>query len=163
MNQFFSHDIFDLIAQIRPKWSSSNTDLEQFTGGINNTTFGLFDKQNHSDGLVIKIFGSKTDEFIDRQNELQNLNILAKHGLAQPILVQFSQGYIYEYLPGEICSRDDIRLPNIIPLIAQTVAKLHSIPIVNQQQSPCLVPLMRKFLTLIDKNHADFSSGKNDN
>ena len=148
-----STDIFLLIASLRPDWSSSNTHLEQFTGGINNTTFGLFSNIDPSDALVIKIFGSKTEEFIDRYAELDILNLLSQYHLAQPILLQFTNGYIYKFLPGEICTRDDIRQVIIAPLIARQMAKLHSIPINNTNERPYLVPLMRKFLTLMDNSH----------
>lgn len=148
-----SKDIFPLIVSLRPEWSSSNTHIEQFTGGINNITFGLFSNIDPSDALVIKIFGSKTEEFIDRHAELDTLNLLSQNHLAQPILLQFANGYIYKFLPGEICTREDIRHVTIAPLIARQMAKLHSIPMNNKNEQPCLVPLMRKFLTLIDQSH----------
>lgn len=148
-----STDIFLLITTLRPDWSSSNTHLQQFTGGINNTTFGLFSNANPSDALVIKIFGSKTEEFIDRHAELDTLDLLAQHQLAQPVLLHFTNGYIYQFLAGEICTRDDIRHPTIVPLIAREMAKLHSIPMMkNKNSQPCLIPLMRKFLALIEDN-----------
>jgi ethanolamine kinase len=147
-------DIFPLIAPLRPNWSPSNTHLEQFTGGINNTTFGLFDKSDRSEALVIKIYGSKTEEFIDHNAEIDTLNFLSQHELAQPVLLQFANGIIYKFVAGEICTRDDIRDIKIALLIAHQMAKLHSIPITDKNQQPCLIPLMRKFLTLIDSNNA---------
>jgi ethanolamine kinase len=148
-----STEIFALIATLRPNWSPYNTHLEQFTGGINNTTFGLFDNFDSSEALVIKIFGSNTEEFIDRHAELDTLRYLSKYQLAQPVLLQFANGVIYKFITGEICTRDDIRDMRIVPLIARQLAKLHSIPLKNKNQKPCLIPLMQKFLTLIDNDH----------
>lgn len=148
-----SVDIFPLIASIRPDWSPSNTRLQQLTGGINNTTFGLFESSNPSEALVIKIFGSKTEEFIDRNLEIDTLCFLSQHQLAQPALLQFANGIIYKYAVGEICTRDNVRAINIASLIARHMAKLHSISIKNENQKPCLILLMRKFLTLIDSNN----------
>ena len=148
-----STDIFPLIKILRPEWSPSNTHLQEFTGGINNFTFGLFDNSDPSDALVIKLFGSHTEQFIDRDAEQRNLSILPHHGFAQPILLQFANGHIYKFVPGEICTRDDIRHINIASIIARQMAKLHSIPIEDKNQKPCLVPLMRKFLTLMDDNN----------
>lgn len=147
-----STDIYPLITPLYPNWSPSNTHLQQLTGGINNTTFGLFDNSNPSEALVIKIYGSKTEEFIDRNVEIDTLCFLSKHQLAQSVLVHFGNGIIYKYAQGEICTRDDIRNINLIPLIARHMAKLHSIPIDNQNE-PCLIPLMRKFLLLIDSSN----------
>jgi ethanolamine kinase len=149
-----STDIFSLIAPLRPNWSSSNTHLEQFTGGINNTTFGLFDNSDPSEALVIKIFGSKTEEFIDRDAELDNLCLLSQHQLSHPVLLQFANGIIYKFVVGEICTRDDIRDIKIAPLIARQMAKLHSISIKDKNQKPCLIPLMRKFLILMDNDNS---------
>jgi len=146
-------DIFPLIAPLRLNWSSSNTHLQQFTGGINNTTFGLFNNVDRSEALVIKIFGSKTEEFIDRDAELDTLCILSHYQLAQPVLLQFANGIIYKFIAGEICTRDNIRDIKIAPLIACQMAKLHSVPIRDKNQKPCLVPLMRKFLTLINNDN----------
>jgi ethanolamine kinase len=148
-----STDIFPLITSLRPNWFPSNTHLQQFTGGISNTTFGLFDNSDRSEALVIQIFGAKTEEFIDRDAELDILHILSQYQLAQPVLLQFVNGIIYKYVPGEICTRDDIRNMQIAPLIARQMAKLHSIPLTNKNQRPCLMPLMRKFLKLIDKDN----------
>jgi ethanolamine kinase len=148
-----STDIFPLIVLLRPDWSSRNTHLQQFTDGMTNTIFGLFDNTNQSEGLVIKIFGSKTEEFIDRDAELHTLHTLSQHELAQPILLQFTNGVIYKFVPGEICTRDDIRDIKIAPLIPQKMAKLHTIHIEDKNQKPCLVPLMRKFLALMDNDH----------
>ena len=148
-----STEIFPLIATLRPNWSPSNTHLEQFTGGINNTTFGLFDNSDPSKALVIKIFGSKTEEFIDRHAELDTLQYLSQYQLAQPVLLQFANGFIYKFITGEICTRDDIRNIKIAPLIAQQMAKLHSIPLKSKNQKQCLIPLMQKFLALIDNDH----------
>jgi ethanolamine kinase len=151
-------DIYPLIAPIRSEWSPFNTHLHQLAGGINNTTFGLFDDFDQSEALVIKIFGSKTEEFIDRNAELDILCILSKHEFAQSILIQFTNGVIYKFIPGQICTRDDFRDMNIGSLIARQLAKFHSIPIQDDiNQKPCIVPLMRKFLTLMknSKNRPD--------
>jgi thiamine kinase-like enzyme len=143
-------DIYPLITPLRPNWSPFNTHLQQFTGGINNATFGLFDDFDPSEALVIKIFGSRTEEFIDRDAELDILCILSKHEFAQSILLQFTNGVIYKFVPGKICTRDDIRDMNIASRIARQIAKFHSIPFQYDTQKPCLIPLMRKFLTLMD-------------
>ncbi len=155
-----STDIFHLIAPIRPNWSSSNTQLHQFTDGITNTIFGLFDNSDPSEALVIKIFGLKTEEFIDRNVELHILTILSEHKFAEPVLLRFNNGIIYKFVSGEICTRDDIRNMTIAPLIARQMAKLHSLTIKDINQKPCLIPLMRKFLTLLFDHHTNQSEGK---
>jgi len=152
-------DIFPLIAPIRPNWSPSNTHLQQFTDGITSMIFGLFDNSNQSEALVIKIFGLNIEEFIDRGAEVKIMSTLAEYKLAQPVLLRFNNGIIYKFTLGEICTRDDIRNMPIVSLIARQMAKLHSLPIKDINQKSCLVPLTRKFLTLVD-NDIDRPQGK---
>ncbi|CAF3294329.1 unnamed protein product [Rotaria sp. Silwood2] len=81
-----STEIFEVIAPIRPDWSSSNTRLVTFPEGRTNTMMGLFDNRTPNDesqALVIKIFGAQTELFIDRQIEIEAMVTLAEHGVVE--------------------------------------------------------------------------------
>ncbi|CAF0820114.1 unnamed protein product [Adineta ricciae] len=149
-------DIYPLITSLRPNWSPSNLRLYQLIGGINNTAFGIYSESDRSDTLVIKIYGFKTEEFIDRYHEKTILSTLVNHGLAQPVLLQFTNGIIYKFIPGSVCTENYIRNIRIAPLIARHLAKLHSIPLENQYHEPCLMPLIKKFVKLIITNHKHY-------
>lgn len=148
-DETLAEQIFALIRDIRPSWSRETTRLVTFTEGITNSIFGLFDKHS-SDGLVIKIFGSQTELFIDRQSELKAMTILSNAGvLNQRVLIQFSNGIIYQFAPGVACSRDDMRDPTIASLIAAKLGQFHSVPLETQEKKPSLIFLMRRFVELL--------------
>ena len=146
-----SNEIYPIINCIRPDWNPSNTFLKKFTEGITNTILGLFhNRTNDDDGLIIKLFGAKSDLFIDRQSEVDAMLLLSKQGvLSQRILIQLNNGIIYEYAPAETCSREDVRKEKISKLIAIKLAQFHSVP-VQTNEKPYLFTLMRKFLALLN-------------
>ncbi|CAF4303279.1 unnamed protein product, partial [Adineta steineri] len=77
-----SNEIYKLISSIRPDWNSSNTRLVTFTEGITNSIVGLFDTRttdDESEALVIKIFGSNTELFIDRSSEMNAMIKLSEN------------------------------------------------------------------------------------
>ncbi|CAF3281491.1 unnamed protein product [Rotaria socialis] len=150
-----SDDIFKLISKIRPDWNSSNTRLITFTEGITNAILGLFDSRtsdNESKGVIIKIFGSKTELFIDRSEEIDAMIKLSECGvLSQHILIKFNNGIVYDFTNGKPCSRDDVRKENISKLIAIKLAQMHSVPI-EKYETPHIILLLRKFIQLISEN-----------
>lgn len=158
-NENLNDEIYSLISIIRPKWTCSNTKMKIFTEGITNKIFGLFDEEmNENDGLIIKLFGDQTDLFIDRQNEFESMIKLSKYNvLSQEIRILFQNGFIYDFVPGRPCSRDDVRKPEISKLIAEKLAKFHSVPINNFDQ-PYFMKLIRKFLSILDQ-HQDKQKG----
>ncbi|CAF3339809.1 unnamed protein product [Rotaria sp. Silwood2] len=107
-----------------------------------------------SSGLVIKIFGDKTEILIDRQNEKEVMLALASRQLAKPFLLQFGNGIIYGFTPGDVCSREDIAKDEIRPLIARKLAQFHSVPLSDEQRQkgPCVIPLIRKFIALLEQH-----------
>jgi thiamine kinase-like enzyme len=156
-----ARDIYPLIRSIRPDWTDSNTRLVKFTEGITNAILGLFDSRTPDDdqqALVIKLFGAHTELFIDRQSELNSMIALAEQDvLAQRVLVQFNNGIIYQYAPGQPCSREQVRQENIARLIATKLAHFHSVP-VQHKEKPYLTSLLRQFLRLLD-DHGHSSAG----
>lgn len=151
-----SDEIYPLIKSIRPDWNSSNTRLVKFTEGITNTILGLFSTTKENDvnednALVIKLFGNHTELFIDRQSEFESMIKLSSNGvLSQKILIEFSNGVIYEYASGRACSRDDVRQEHIAQLIAMKLAEFHSVPVIKQDDEPLFLILSKKFLHLLN-------------
>ncbi|UJR08636.1 hypothetical protein I4U23_012895 [Adineta vaga] len=58
-------DVYPLIVLLRPDWSLINIHLCRLTGGISNVAFVVSNDFDQSDTFVIKIYGLKTEEFID--------------------------------------------------------------------------------------------------
>ncbi len=160
-----SNDIYPLIHSIRPDWMSSNTRLVTFTEGLTNIILGLFDNRTPDDDsktLIIKIYGSQTELFIDRQSEINAMNLFSRENVfSQRVLIQFNNGIIYEYASGRTCSRDDVQNENISRLIAIKLAQFHNVPI-EKPAKPYIISLSRKFLELLHESSFDLSSIKSD-
>jgi thiamine kinase-like enzyme len=128
-----STEIYPLINSIRPDWTSLNTRLVTFTEGLTNIILGIFDNRTPDDDsktLIIKLYGAQTELFIDRQSEINAMNLFSEQNIFfQRVLIQFNNGIIYEYASGKACSRDDVREENIARLIAIKLAQIHNIPI----------------------------------
>ncbi|CAF1072442.1 unnamed protein product [Adineta steineri] len=150
-----STEIYPIITSIRSEWNSTNTNLIIFNNGLSNITFGLFDTRltnDESQGLVIKLFGTSSDLFIDRQSEIKTMIDLYNKGvISQRILIKFKNGIIYKYIPGRICLREDIFKENIAKLMATKLALFHSVPI-EQTEKSFLIPALRKFVEIL-KNY----------
>jgi thiamine kinase-like enzyme len=157
-----SNEIYPLIKSIRPDWTSSNTRLVTFTEGLTNQILGLFDTRtvdnDDSNALIIKIYGAKTELFIDRQSEINAMKIFSEHNVfSQHVLIQFNNGIIYEYASGIACSKADVRKENIARLIAIKLAQLHNVPI-SGNDKPYIILLLRRFIELLKESSFDLSS-----
>ncbi|CAF3549395.1 unnamed protein product [Rotaria sp. Silwood1] len=156
-----STEIYPLLKSIRSDWTQSNTRLVTFTEGLANIILGLFDTRNSDDdsnALIIKIYGAQTELYIDRQSEINTMNILSEqHVFSQRVLIHFNNGIIYEYVSGKACSRDDVRKENIAQLIAIKLAQFHNVPIVKTEK-PYIILILRKFIELLNGSSFDLTS-----
>ena len=102
--------------------------------------------------MVIKLFGTNTDLFIDRQLEYDAMVKLSKYGvLSQHVLIQFVNGMIYEYVSGQVCSRENVRKEHIAKLIAIKLAQFHSVPI-EKSEKPYVISSIRQLIQIINQN-----------
>ncbi|CAF1143163.1 unnamed protein product [Didymodactylos carnosus] len=162
------NNIFSLIQIIHPQWSKFNTVFKRFDKGLNNSVIAVFEIDtntneiiNESEGLLIKIYGHDTDLFIDRQNELNIMKKISNHGFSNNILLQFSNGYICSYIPGEACNSKQVLSEHISFLIAKKLAHYHSLPLPNEKLGTCLISRMKKFFSAIkvkDQLHTNLSA-----
>ncbi|UJR20447.1 hypothetical protein I4U23_023576 [Adineta vaga] len=156
-----SNEIYPLIKSIRPDWTLSNTRLVTFTEGLTNTILGLFDIRTPADdsnALVIKIYGLQTELFIDRQAEIKAMTKFYEHGVfPQRVLIQFTNGVIYEYASGQTCTRDNVRDEHISRLVAIKLAQLHNVTI-DEVKKPYIMLLLRRFIKLLNVNNFDLTS-----
>lgn len=160
-----SNEIYPLIHTIRPDWTSTNTRLVTFTEGLTNIILGLFDNRTPEDdstGLIIKLYGEKTELFIDRQAEINAMTIFSKHNVfPQRVLLQFQNGVIYEYASGKACSREDVRKEDISQLIAIKLAEFHNVPY-ERMEKPYIIILLKRFVELLNETSFDLLSIKSD-
>ncbi|KAH9383414.1 hypothetical protein HPB48_024656 [Haemaphysalis longicornis] len=109
--------------------------------------------------VLMRVYGQRTELFIDRSAEVLNMRLLHAHGLAAPLHCAFRNGLCYGFNPGRVADTALVRDPHVSRLIAQTLARMHS------EARPSLFPTLHKYLSLVpthfddlEKNHRFVSS-----
>ncbi|CAG0899416.1 unnamed protein product [Cyprideis torosa] len=101
-----------LIRRIRPQWNLSEIKHKQFTTGITNKLYGFYTNSDPKDTLLFRVYGEKTDLFIDREREKRNMMILCEAGEAPLYYGSFMNGLIYEFVPGQTLTTVSVRDPD---------------------------------------------------
>ncbi|CAG2102912.1 unnamed protein product [Medioppia subpectinata] len=151
--------ITQVVKSVRPEWPEINIKLKVFTDGITNRLIGVYLEKNPNDMVLIRVYGEKTELFIDRKQELRNMRTMYKSGLIPPFYCSFNNGICYGYSPGVVLDEDMVRDPIISSLISEMMARMHTIkPQVSRcheakdcahEPEPSLFRGLRKFLDLI--------------
>jgi len=124
-----------LVLAVCPAWAgdSSNIKFERCKDGITNTLLhvsneraGLSREQVEGDTLLLRAYGHGTQVLIDRQRELENHELLMKHGLAPELLGRFDNGMLYRYIRGSVTSVKDLRKPAVRSAVARRLAEWHA-------------------------------------
>lgn len=124
--------------------------FQVFSEGITNKLIGTY-CTSMSEMILFRINGNKTDILIDRAAEISNMKLLNRYGFAPEIYATFSNGICYEFIPGFILNTDTVYEPSVWKLIATQMAKMHKIPLTNQQKDcePMIKKVGIKYLELI--------------
>ncbi|XP_076861535.1 ethanolamine kinase 1 [Brachyhypopomus gauderio] len=117
----------ELIQQIRPDWKPAEVKMKTFTDGITNKLIGCYEGSVLQDVVLVRIYGNKTELFVDRENEVKSFLVLQAHRCAPRLYCTFNNGLCYEFLEGMTLETEHIRSPSIFRLIARQLAKYHAI------------------------------------
>jgi ethanolamine kinase len=107
--------------------------------------------------VLVRIYGNKTDLLIDRNVEKVNIVFLHQHQLAPELYATFKNGLCYQYVPGHTLNINNIYEPNIWRLVATHMARMHKLPLTNEQlqKEPMLKTKTIQFLNLIPERFTD--------
>ncbi|KAB5541921.1 hypothetical protein PHYPO_G00085530 [Pangasianodon hypophthalmus] len=116
-----------LIKALRPHWKPTEVKMKTFTDGITNKLIGCYVGGALQDVVLVRIYGNKTELFVDRDNEVKSFRVLQAHRCAPRLYCTFNNGLCYEFLEGVALEPEHIRNPAIFRLIARQMAKYHAI------------------------------------
>ncbi|XP_072528964.1 ethanolamine kinase 1 [Salminus brasiliensis] len=116
-----------LIEELRPHWKPAEVKMKSFTDGITNKLIGCYVGGSLQDVVLVRIYGNKTELFVDRENEVKSFRVLQAHRCAPRLYCTFNNGLCYEFLEGMALEPEHIRSPAIFRLIARQLAKYHAI------------------------------------
>ena len=165
-----------LIALIQPDWHTKDNlkklNFKIFTDGITNRLIGVY-KDRVEDMILFRVYGEKTDLFIDRTLEYRNMRTMYKAGLSAPIYCTFLNGISYGFTPGKVLDERIVRDEQISILIAENMARMHTLkPKVTKSSNclkdsyysedpqPCIFTGLNKFLSLTEMNGFSVKNSK---
>ncbi|XP_016134153.1 ethanolamine kinase 1-like isoform X2 [Sinocyclocheilus grahami] len=105
-----------LIKTLRPHWKPSEVKMKSFTDGITNKLIGCYVGGSMQDVVLVRVYGNKTELFVDRENEVKSFRVLQAHRCAPRLYCTFNNGLCYEFLQGVALEPEHIRSPAIIRL-----------------------------------------------
>jgi ethanolamine kinase len=78
------------------------------------------------DSVLMRAYGNNTDILIDRDREATSHLTCAKHGLAPPLLARFNNGLLYRYIPGDVCTPQDLIDEAVWRPVARRLGQWHA-------------------------------------
>ena len=149
-----------ILKQIRPGWDTNEVKFKQFNEGISNMLVGCnMPGLAPGEMILFRLFGNKTELFIDRKKELETFQILHSKGYGPPVYGTLENGLSYGFLAGDVLDTDTIADPHISSLCARHMAQLHAIKIDHDiskhKAEPMLFNGMIKYLNLLPEKFED--------
>ncbi|XP_029429769.1 ethanolamine kinase 2 [Rhinatrema bivittatum] len=144
-----------LIQQLRPDWDPQHIQTKLFSEGMTNKLLACYLDEQMEDALLIRIYGNKTELFVDHESEVKNFLLLQAHGCAPKLYCTFTNGLCYEFIQGMALGPEHVRESHIFRLIAQELARIHSIPAPNgHRPKASLWHKLHKYLSCIASEYS---------
>ncbi|XP_044871549.1 ethanolamine kinase 2 isoform X2 [Mauremys mutica] len=102
-----------LIRELRPQWETERVKTKLFTDGITNKLMACYMDEGMADAVLVRVYGRKTELFVDRENELKNFQVLRAHGCAPNLYCTFQNGLCYEFMQGTALGPEHVQQPQI--------------------------------------------------
>jgi ethanolamine kinase len=138
-----------IVSILRPQWKKECHKYKFFSDGITNKLIGVYVDPDKTDMVLIRVYGTKSELLIDRQAEIRNIKLMTETGLGGKLYATFSNGLAYQYVHGDVMTNDVVKNPEVYPVVAATVAKMHRVASKGHEKAePCLWIKMRQFFEL---------------
>ncbi|XP_061532971.1 ethanolamine kinase 1-like isoform X1 [Phycodurus eques] len=141
--------VLDLLRTLRPNWRPEDIHMKTFTEGITNQLLGC--SVDESDCVLVRVYGQRTELFLDRQREVEMFRLLHANGCGPQIYCSFRNGICYQFVPGDVLEDELLCQPSIYRLIAAEMARIHSIrPPSAHPPERVLWTKLSRLLTLVE-------------
>jgi ethanolamine kinase len=87
---------------------------------------GMSQEEIDRDSVLMRSYGNNTDILIDRDREATSHSICAQYGLAPSLLARFKNGLLYRYIPGDVCTAQDLTQEQIWRPVARLLGEWHA-------------------------------------
>ncbi|KAF2353243.1 Protein kinase-like domain [Trinorchestia longiramus] len=140
----------EVVAAIMPSWDKSKFQYKVYTDGISNQLVGVWPADESMDHqILVRVYGNKTELFIDRSAEKHNIQLLYSQGCGPALLGCFQNGLCYSYTIGIPLTTSTVSKEDISTATITHLAELHSIELDESSDEPVLFPKARRFLNLL--------------
>lgn len=78
------------------------------------------------ESVLMRAYGNNTDILIDRDREATSHLTCAKYGLAPSLLARFNNGLLYRYIPGDVCTPEDLINEEVWRPVARGLGHWHA-------------------------------------
>jgi len=134
-------------------WAEKTSDqfqAKELAGGITNQLFRVSHEGFH---VLVRIYGSNTEFFLDREVELQTIEALSNIGLAPALYGTFENGFVYGYFEGQTLDATTMSTGRHSEGIAKKMAQWHSSDIVIGDKEIYVWKKLDDFLALIPERY----------
>lgn len=117
----FTEDIF---FELMPEWKGSAIKINMLSGGITNK---LYRVRSEKGDITVRIYGDKTETFINRDVETETMKRITRVGIS-PRLVKYMPGCrvtIVEFILGYVLKNSDFLKEELHEKITRPIRKLH--------------------------------------
>ncbi len=141
--------------ELLPEWKGIDIRITQLSGGITNK---LYRVQSDKGDYTVRIYGDKTDLFINRDHEAQTIREMSKIGVCSSIIKYLPEKgvTIVEFIDDCIVLTNDHFLDSsLYPKIAGTIRKIHTSGVRLPRIFNPLVEVMR-MSAILNRLNADY-------
>jgi len=138
--------------RLMPEWNGLALDIQKLKGGITNQLYRV--TSNDGTDCVFRFYGKKTEIFIDRDAEMENLRQLAPLGIT-PRLIKYIPGQgvtVVEFIPGYVLKNKDFLREDLWERIISPIQTIHQSGIRLPSLFNPLTEVMRFYKTLQEIN-----------
>ncbi len=147
-----------LFLQLMPEWKNITLDISVLSGGITNKLYRI---KSEKGDVALRIYGDKTELFINRDFEADAIEKMADAGIS-PKLIKYIPEYnvtIVEFITGSYTlNNNDFLNEDLRERIVKPIRKIHESKVVLPKLFNPLVEVkkMAKILTDLDVEYREF-------
>jgi thiamine kinase-like enzyme len=116
----------EICYELLPEWKDIDVRITQLSGGITNKLYRI---QSRKGDYTVRIYGDKTDLFINRDHEAHTITEMCKLGVCAPLVKYMPERgvTIVEFIDDAIVLKNDHFLDkSLYPKIVAPIRKIHS-------------------------------------
>ncbi len=139
---------YDNCIELMPEWKGQELEIGPLTGGITNRLYRV----RVADGgdYVVRVYGQKTELFIDRDLEMQSIKAMERSGVV-PKLIRYlpeKRATIVEFIPGRVMRSENFMEHDRLELLVRPIKLIHNCPVQLPRLFDPLLEVKRLFALL---------------